>query len=184
MVHGFITRACVSALCMGALSLSADVVLDWNSIALDAIRLDRTSPPRASRNLAILHASMYDAVNGIRRTHEAYVVVGQVPTSASVEAAASAAVHLVLVTFFPAKVRRSTQRINAWLLRFQQIPRKKADSNGVNMWRTSFCNGAPRTAQTRMSSMPPALVPGFGSRRHPPWRPHCFRSGLMSFRSR
>ena len=45
----------------------ADVVTEWNSAALNVIRADRTPPPRASRALAILHASIYDAVNAARR---------------------------------------------------------------------------------------------------------------------
>ena len=52
---------------------NADVVTDWNNAALDAIRADRTAPPIASRSLAILHASIYDAVNGIARTYEPYL---------------------------------------------------------------------------------------------------------------
>lgn len=55
----------------------ADVVTDWNNAALDAIRVDNTAPPIASRSLAILHVSVYDAVNGITRTHEAYLVPNQ-----------------------------------------------------------------------------------------------------------
>src|SRR5882724_1487041 len=49
----------------------SDVVTDWNTAALNAIRAGRTPPPIASRALAILHASIYDAVNGIDRRHEA-----------------------------------------------------------------------------------------------------------------
>ncbi len=85
----------------GAASARADVVTDWNTAALDAIRGNRTPPPRASRGLAILHASIYDAVNGISRTHEAYLVQSKVPASASKEAAASAAAHRVLSALFP-----------------------------------------------------------------------------------
>jgi membrane-associated phospholipid phosphatase len=80
---------------------SADVVTAWNSVALDAIRGGRTPPPIASRALAILHASMYDAVNGISRTHEPYAVQSTVPASASKEAAASAAAHAILIALFP-----------------------------------------------------------------------------------
>ena len=80
----------------------ADVVTDWNSAALNAIRAGRTPPPVAARALAILHAAIYDAVNGITRTHTSYRVESAAPSSASVEAAASAAAHSVLVTLFPA----------------------------------------------------------------------------------
>jgi hypothetical protein len=79
----------------------ADVITDWNTAALNAIRIDRTSPPVASRALAILHASIYDAVNGISRSHEAYFVPSAVPGRASREAAASAAAHRVLSMLFP-----------------------------------------------------------------------------------
>ena len=74
-------------------SVRGDVVTDWNNAALDAIRVGRTAPPIASRSLAILHAAIYDAVNGIARTHEEYLVPSTVPASASREAAASAAAH-------------------------------------------------------------------------------------------
>jgi hypothetical protein len=80
----------------------ADVVTDWNTAALNAIRAGSTAPPIASRSLAILHASIYDAVNGIARTYEPYLVQSFAPASASREAAASAAAHDTLVNLFPA----------------------------------------------------------------------------------
>src|SRR6266542_6881 len=80
----------------------ADVVTEWNNAALDAIRAGHTPPPIASRSLSILHVSIYDAVNGIDRTHEPYLVQSEVPASASREAAASAAAHEALVNLFPA----------------------------------------------------------------------------------
>src|SRR5438132_2022885 len=80
----------------------ADVVTEWNNAALAAIRAGHTPPPIASRSLAILHVSIYDAVNGIDRTHEPYLVQSEVPASASREAAASAAAHQALVNLFPA----------------------------------------------------------------------------------
>jgi len=80
----------------------ADVVTEWNNAALDAIRNGHTPPPIASRSLAILHVSIYDAVNGIARTHEPYLVQSAVPASASREAATSTAAHGALVSLFPA----------------------------------------------------------------------------------
>src|SRR5262245_2472281 len=66
---------------------------------LDAIRDGHTTPPIASRSLVILHVSPYDAVNGIARTYESYLVQIGVPASASREAAASAAPHRALERF-------------------------------------------------------------------------------------
>jgi hypothetical protein len=79
-----------------------DVVSSWNTAALDVIRFQRTSPPGASRMLAMVHTAMYDAINAITRTHEPYFVQSAVPPSASLEAAASAAGHDVLVGLVPA----------------------------------------------------------------------------------
>jgi len=90
-----------TALLTGTLA-HADVVTDWNTAALNAIRAGSTAPPIACRGLAILHAAIYDAVNGIDRTHEYYLVPSAVSASASREAAASAAAHDTLINLFPA----------------------------------------------------------------------------------
>src|SRR5262245_42225742 len=97
-------RALLAALYVLAFSgiLHCDPVTDWNTAMLNAIRIPGTPPPTAARNLAILHISIYDAVNGIQRTHENYFVTGNVPSSASCEAAAAAAAHVVLMTVYPA----------------------------------------------------------------------------------
>ena len=47
-----------------------------------------------------MHLAMFDAVNGIDRTSEQYLVRSDVPASASREAAASAAAHRVLAALF------------------------------------------------------------------------------------
>jgi hypothetical protein len=103
--RGLLFIACASAINLASsigFPAYGDVVTDWNTAALDAIRADRTAPPIASRSLAILHVSIYDAVNGIARTHERYLVPSVVPASTSPPAAASAAAHKALVNLFPA----------------------------------------------------------------------------------
>ena len=75
--RGFIFIACIGAINLASsigIPANGDVVTDWNTAALNAIRAGSTAPPIASRSLAILHVSIYDAVNGIARTHEPYLV--------------------------------------------------------------------------------------------------------------
>ena len=48
-------------------AVSADVVLDWNVIALKTTAAAPFNPPLETRNLAIVHAAMFDAVNSIAR---------------------------------------------------------------------------------------------------------------------
>jgi len=114
-----------TALLIGTLA-HADVVTDWNNAALDAIRAGHTAPPIASRSLAIVHVSIYDAVNGIARTYEPYLVQSAVPASASREAAASAAAHQALVNLFPASTSSFDALLAAILGAIRDGPQKTA----------------------------------------------------------
>ncbi len=127
-------KALIFVVCVGATNLASsigipakgDVVTDWNNEALDAIRAGNTAPPIASRSLAILHVSIYDAVNGIARTHEPYLVQSDGPASASREAAASAAAHGALVNLFPSRISYFNARHAAILAAIPDGPQKTA----------------------------------------------------------
>src|SRR3954471_18380770 len=78
----------------------ADVVSDWNVIALNATAV----PPNSvlqSRTLAIVHAAIYDAVRAVDRKAPAYAVDLKAPQGADVDAAVAAAAHGVLVRLAP-----------------------------------------------------------------------------------
>ncbi len=77
-----------------------NVVIRWNETVLQAIRADRSSPPVAARNLAIVHLAIYDAVMAIERTHQHYLVDLSVPQGTSVETAAASAAHRCLITLY------------------------------------------------------------------------------------
>src|SRR2546423_228583 len=77
----------------GRAAAKPDVVLKWNSVVLQAIRTDRTPPPVAARNLAIVHIAIYDAVNAVQRTYLPFRVEATAPPGTSAEAAAAAAAH-------------------------------------------------------------------------------------------
>jgi hypothetical protein len=104
----------------------ADVVTSWNSAALAAIRTNSTAPPVASRALAILHVSIYDAVNGISRRHESYLVESTVQASASEVAAASGAALRVLTTLFPAQTSQFTALHQTIIQPIKDGPQKQA----------------------------------------------------------
>lgn len=85
-----------------------DVILGWNASLLGVIRDWTTTsndpypnrivterPPVAARNLAMVHAAMFDAVNSIEQTHQPYHVDIAAPAGASPVAAAAAAAHRV-----------------------------------------------------------------------------------------
>lgn len=84
-----------------------DVVIQWNSILLNAIQASGkgdapgTAPPLAARNQAIAHAAIYDAVNAFDNSHQPYLANIDPPQGASVEAAAVGAAYRTLVELFP-----------------------------------------------------------------------------------
>lgn len=132
-----------SILCFGS-TTHADVVTDWNTVALDAIRFNSTPPPIASRALAMLHAAIYDAVNGISRTHESYRVESAVPSSASKQAAAGAASHTVLVQLFPSSTDMFDALYASTLAAIPDGPQKNAGvvwgksvGAAILLWRSS-----------------------------------------------
>ncbi|OAI52042.1 hypothetical protein AYO44_16785 [Planctomycetaceae bacterium SCGC AG-212-F19] len=86
--------------------MPTDTVLRWNETTLQAIRTDRTSPPVAAKNLAMVHASIYDAVMGIYRTHASYYVPAQAEPDLRPDVAAAVAAHRTLITLYPKQVER------------------------------------------------------------------------------
>jgi hypothetical protein len=91
----------IAASCVRAAIASADVVLDWNAIALKTTAAAPFNPPLETRNLAIVHAAIFDAVNSIAGESSGYAVRFAAPRGASPEAAAIAAAHVALVTLYP-----------------------------------------------------------------------------------
>ena len=89
----------------GVFTAEADIVTDWNTAVLNSIRAGRTPPPAASRNMAILHASIYDAVNGVAQDSQPYLVKPlkkKAAEATSLDAAATAAAHKVMLALYPA----------------------------------------------------------------------------------
>ena len=81
----------------------ADAVTDWNANAEQAIITAAQGPPVQGRSLAIVHAAIYDAVNGIERNYTPYFVNEWGPRGASAEAAAVQAAYTALLGLFPAQ---------------------------------------------------------------------------------
>ncbi len=81
------------------MTAAADAVLDWNVITLATIR--NQNPFAQARFSAIVQLAVFEAVNAITREREPYIGTISAPGGASPEAAAVAAAHAVLVSYFP-----------------------------------------------------------------------------------
>jgi hypothetical protein len=101
------TVAWLSATVLLAVHLSSvtnacNVVIQWNNIALDAIRRNASSPPVASRALAMVNVAVHDAVASISRRYNAHnYSVFDADGTASLDAAAVSAAFSTLVSLFP-----------------------------------------------------------------------------------
>lgn len=111
--------------------MSANVVLEWNQLALHAIGQARLSPVFVSRDLAITQAAVYDAVVAIDRSFELYHAHVHASRGASPEAAAAQAAHDTLTALFPTQAATFDAALAADLV---GIPPGRA-SQGVEVGR-------------------------------------------------
>jgi hypothetical protein len=80
---------------------NSDVVLDWNATLLNVIMTDKTPPPVASRNMAMVQAAVFDAINSFDLKYKNYNFAGTAPIGASPDAAAASAAYTVLLSLYP-----------------------------------------------------------------------------------
>ncbi len=126
----FVSGEFVAAECLEERQLlTADMVLQWNDVLLDAVRVDKTAPPAASRAMAIVHTAIYDTVNSIDREFAPYFTRVDVHPRASKEAAVASAAYETLVALFPAqKATFDAKRVAS----LSEIPDGRAETDGVN----------------------------------------------------
>ena len=90
---------------------NAAVITTWNEVAVSVIPPN----PAAFLNYAYVHLAMHNAVNGITGRYELYRWDARADMGSSPEAAAAAAAHRVLSTYFPAQVAMLDERLAASL---------------------------------------------------------------------
>lgn len=159
------------ALLLASPALSANPVLDWCALMLDAIRTDNTSPTLSSRNLAILNIATYDAVNSIRRTHQPYLVQLDASTNASLEAAVMGAGREVMLTLYPSFRPRTEDLFDT---QRSALPESAAVTNGLAVGREAALKIiAARSADGANTDVPyiPSSAPGQWRRTPPFFRP-------------
>ena len=96
-------------------ALKANPVIDWNALMLEGIREDNSSPPLSTRNLAILHTAIFDAVNSISPTHQAYRIQLAAPREAVIDAAVNACAYFVVGSLYPTVRGRAEQQYQSFV---------------------------------------------------------------------
>lgn len=106
-----------------------DVVLLWNEVALTAIKTEKTAPPIAARNLAIVHVAIYDAVNAIQRTYQPLHVTIAARRGTSAQTAAAVAAHRTLSSLYPRQARSFDAALSRSL---EAVPGGWAKTEGIH----------------------------------------------------
>jgi len=111
---------------------SGQPVIDWNQVLLSIVNTPGAQPPniQPTRNFAILHAAIYDAVNAIDRTHEPYLISVRASRSASETAAADAAAHMALVGLYP---QQQSILDFDYAAELAQVPDSPAKDKGIRL---------------------------------------------------
>ena len=105
---------------------SADVVLDWNVIAVNTAVANKQNPFAQARYGAIVQLAVFEAVNAITGDYEPYLGTITAPPGASAEAAAIEAAYGVLNTYFPSAAL-DAERANSLTL----LPDGQAKIDGI-----------------------------------------------------
>jgi hypothetical protein len=111
-------------------------VIEWNRTLLSIARTPGVQSPtiHSTRNFAILHAALFDAVNNIDRTFKPYTVrLSHVSRRASTQAAADQAAHDVLVSLYPAFAATLDSELQQDL---EQIPHGRDKAEGIEVGET------------------------------------------------
>lgn len=129
----------MAACCVGALLTfasaglaHADVVSDWNQTALRATEIADMPPPAQLRVMALVHAAIYDAINGMERKFTRYAIEATVIPDASVEAAAAGAAYETLDRLFP---QQKVMTAAALAVSLKEIADGPARANGLRIGR-------------------------------------------------
>ena len=117
-----------------------DPVLEWDAIMNDTVIAGGTSPLVTSRVVALVSASVFDAVNGIRPRYAALHVSRAAPRNASQRAAAVQAAYAMLIRIYPAQLLTLTTRRDASIAAISAVERASSVQAGMN-WGQAVADG-------------------------------------------
>jgi hypothetical protein len=103
--------------------LSADAVLAWHDIALEAVKVDHAltspreqfGPTRAARALAIVQGAVYDTVNSLDHSFTPYRFSETAAPGASLDVAVATAAHDTLSALYPSQRGTFDSAWMAWM---------------------------------------------------------------------
>ena len=125
--------ALVALLVCSPIAARADVVLQWNEIAVNALIASGQSPFSQARLMSITQLAVFEAVNRITGDYKPYLGTVEAPVGARADAAAVAAAYRVLKNYisavtFPAVVASLDA---SYMTSLAAIPNSQAKTDGI-----------------------------------------------------
>ena len=167
----------VALLAANPLPVSAatpDPVLEWIDIMNTTVLTAGTAPNVTSRIVALVSASVFDAVNGIEPRFRPLQVRPDAPHNASQRAAAIQAAYAILLHLYPAQSGMLTIRLNASLAALASTEKGEAIAAGVawgqtvadTIWTSRLTDGFAPTPPPFIGVQGVVGTPAVGA-----WRP-------------
>src|SRR4249919_1426125 len=110
------------------IAANADVVLDWNQIAVSTFIGQGQAPYAQARFMAITQLAVFEAVNAITGDYKPYLGTLVAPAGASADAAAVTAAYQVLKNYFPTAAANHDA---AYAMSLAAIPTGSAKNGGI-----------------------------------------------------
>ena len=101
MARRVATLLLMTALFLPARAFASDPVLDWIAVMNDTVLTGGTNGIYTSRNVGLVGAAIFDAVNGIEKRYDPLVVGKYTGPHASSRAAAVQAAYVMLLKLYP-----------------------------------------------------------------------------------
>ena len=120
-------RMLMLSLLVGSLAARADVVLDWNAIAVNTAVANKANPFAQARYGAIVQLAVFEAVNSITHRYQPYLGL-TANADASQDAAAIEAAYVVLKSYFGDP---QGNLYADWTTSMQAIPDGQAKTDGI-----------------------------------------------------
>lgn len=118
----------VMALC--SMTAHADVVTDWNQIAIDMLKAANVTVNPWSRSMAMVHVAMSDAINTVQGRYASYTAKLPAAPNASAEAAAVSAARHILIQLVPAQRAKIDE---AYADSLARLPDGAAKNDGITL---------------------------------------------------
>ncbi len=140
-------------------SQAVNPVIEWNRTLLQIVRTPGAQPPtiHSTRNFAILHIAIFEAVNNIDHDFKPYAIhLSHVSRRASAQAAADQAAHDVLVSLYPTFAATLDSQLQQDLA---QIPYGQDQSDGIEVGHTIAAAVLALRSNDGSAQTPPPFLP-------------------------